>query len=198
MEALLFSTLVVAIAEIGDKTQILALLLGARFKRPLPVLLGIFIATLANHAAAAAAGTWLQALVGLETLRWGLGVSFIALATWTLKADRIEDVKLPAGGLGVFGISLVSFFIAEIGDKTQVATVGLSASFDNAVAVVAGTTLGMMLANVPAVLFGAVAIDRVPKRVVRIVAAGLFLLMGLLILTGAELFFPLGGVPSAQ
>lgn len=198
MEAFLLSTLVVAVAEIGDETQILALLLGARFKKPLPILLGIFFATLANHAVAAAAGAWLQAIVGPEALRWALGVSFIALAAWTLKPDKIDDVTMPVGVLGVFGITLVSFFLAEIGDKTQIATVGLAASFDNVTAVVAGTVGGMMVANTPAVLLGAVAIDRVPMRVVRIVAAGLFLSMGLLALTGVDITFLLGDAPNAR
>jgi len=189
MEALLLSTLVVAVAEIGDKTQILALLLGARFKRPLPILSAILIATLANHGAAAAFGTWLQVILEPETLRWGLGLSLVALSIWTLKPDRIDNVTTTVGRLGIFGISLTSFFLAEMGDKTQVATVALTASFDDAVAVVAGTTWGMMVANVPAVLVGSIAFERVPMRVIRMLAAGLFVLMGLLILTGADLDF---------
>jgi len=183
MEAFLVSTGIVALAEIGDKTQLLALVLAARYRQPLAICLGIFVATLANHALAAALGTWITLHVGPELMRWVLGLSFIAMALWTLVPDKLDNeaaVKPPR--FGVFAATLVAFFLVEMGDKTQVATVALAARFDAFVAVLAGTTLGMMLANVPVVLLGERIIRRVPLRAVRGVAAVVFAVLGVLVL----------------
>lgn len=197
MEAILVSALVVAVAEIGDKTQILALVLAARFRQPLPILSGIGAATLANHAAAVS-GAWLAALIGPEALRWALGLLFIALAVWTLKPDRLDHVPASTSDRGAFGISLVSFFVAEIADKTQIATVGLAASFESVTAVVVGTVCGMMAANAPVIFIGAAANERVPLRVVRFVAAGLFVVMGLFVLAGVDLPVSQAVLPNAR
>lgn len=186
MEAFLVSTGVVALAEIGDKTQLLAFVLAARFKRPLPILAGILAATVVNHALAGAAGVWLLSLVGSSTLRWVLGLSFIAMAAWALVPDRIdEDEKPPTKGrYGVFATTLVAFFLAEMGDKTQIATVAMAAKYAAPLAVVAGTTLGMMLANAPAVFVGERLLKRVPMRLVHGVAAAIFLVLGVATLAG--------------
>ncbi|MFO1407814.1 MAG: TMEM165/GDT1 family protein [Steroidobacteraceae bacterium] len=186
MEAFLVSTGVVALAEIGDKTQLLALLLAAKFRRPVPIILGILVATLANHALAGAAGAWIAAQVGPVAMRWILGVSFIAMAAWTLVPDRIDEEgdASPAPRYGVFGATLVAFFLLEMGDKTQIATVALAARYGSLAAVVAGTTLGMMLANVPAVLLGEVAAKKLPMQVVHRVAAAIFLVLGVTVLLG--------------
>lgn len=175
MDAFLVSTLVVAIGEIGDKTQLLALLLAARFRRPLPIVLGILVATLANHALAGALGAWLRALVPAAALRWLVAASFLAVALWSLKPDRVDpEQDAEKRQLGVFAVTVVSFFLAEIGDKTQIATMLLAAQFTSLLAVVAGTTLGMLLADVPVVFLGQAAAARIPLRLVRLVAAGLF------------------------
>ena len=185
MDAFLVSTAIVALAEIGDKTQLLAFLLAAKFRRPWPIVLGILVATLANHAFAAAVGTWLTTLMGPQTLRWVLGLSFIAMAVWTLIPDKLDedDAKLPR--FGVFGATLIAFFLAEMGDKTQVATVALAAQYQALVAVVAGTTLGMMIANVPAVLLGDRIAARMPVKLVHGIAAAIFLGLGIATLAGA-------------
>jgi putative Ca2+/H+ antiporter (TMEM165/GDT1 family) len=186
MEAFLVSTGVVALAEIGDKTQLLALVLAARFRKPVPIILGILVATLANHAMAGAVGAWLAALIGPDAMRWVLGLSFVAMAVWTLIPDKLDDddgePKQPQ--LGVFGTTLVAFFLLEMGDKTQIATVALAAKYSSLASVVAGTTLGMMLANVPAVLLGEVAARKLPMRVVHGIAGAIFLVMGVLLLLG--------------
>lgn len=187
MEAFLVSTAVVAIGEIGDKTQLLALILAARFKRPLPIVLGIFIATLANHSLAGLLGEWIRQAVSPEHLRWGLGASFLAVALWALKPDEIDEDPRPVGHYGVFLVTLVTFFLAEIGDKTQLATVMLAAKFPSLVSVVAGTTFGMLLADVPAVFLGKIASDRIPFKAVRITAASLFAVLGVATLAGLEL-----------
>lgn len=184
MEAFLISTGIVALAEIGDKTQLLAFVLAAKFRKPLTIITGILVATLANHALAGALGTWLTALVGPDLLRWILGVSFIGMAVWTLIPDKLEEDEAARMRLGVFGTTLVAFFLAEMGDKTQVATVALTAHHQAFVAVVAGTTLGMMIANVPAVLLGNGTAHRVPLRWVRAVAAGIFAVLGVTTLVG--------------
>lgn len=185
MDAFLVSTAIVALAEIGDKTQLLAFILAARFRRPWPIVLGILVATLANHAFAAAVGTWLTTLMGPHTLRWVLGLSFIAMAAWTLIPDKLDedDAKLPR--FGVFGATLVAFFLAEMGDKTQVATVALAAQYQALVAVVAGTTFGMMIANVPAVVLGDRIAHRMPVKLVHGIAAAIFLGLGIATLAGA-------------
>jgi putative Ca2+/H+ antiporter (TMEM165/GDT1 family) len=179
MEAFLISTGVVALAEIGDKTQLLALLLAARFRKPWPIVTGILAATLVNHALAGAAGAWVAAAVGPTAMRWILGVSFIAMAAWTLVPDKVDEQRDTAPRFGVFGTTLVAFFLLEIGDKTQIATIALAAKYPSLVAVVAGTTLGMMIANVPAVLLGEVAARKLPMRLVRGVAAAIFLALGI-------------------
>lgn len=185
MEAFLISTGIVALAEIGDKTQLLALLLAARFKRPLPIILGILVATLLNHALAGAVGAWIAAAVGPHWMRWILGISFIAMAIWTLIPDKIDDDDKPAATrFGVFGTTLLAFFLLEMGDKTQIATVALAARYESLVAVVAGTTLGMMISNVPAVLLGEVAARKLPMKLVHGVAAALFFVLGVMVLLG--------------
>jgi putative Ca2+/H+ antiporter (TMEM165/GDT1 family) len=187
LQAFAVSAGAVAVSEIGDKTQLLALLLAARFRRPWPIVAGIFVATLANHALAAALGAWLQGLFSAQTLRWLLGASFLAVAAWMLLPDRVDDDAAntrATRGLGVFGITLVAFFLAEMGDKTQIATVMLAAKYGSLVAVTAGTTLGMMLANVPAVLLGERAVRFVPLQWVHRIAAALFALLGVLALAG--------------
>ncbi|HNH63168.1 MAG TPA: TMEM165/GDT1 family protein [Thauera aminoaromatica] len=185
MDAFFVSTAIVALAEIGDKTQLLAFILAARFRRPWPIVLGILVATLANHAFAAAVGTWLTTLMGPHTLRWVLGLSFIAMAVWTLIPDKFDEDEARLPRLGVFGATLVAFFLAEMGDKTQIATVALAAQYQALVAVVAGTTLGMMIANVPAVLLGDRIATRMPVKLVHGIAAAIFLGLGIATLAGA-------------
>lgn len=185
MEAFLVSTGVVALAEIGDKTQLLALVLAARFRKPVPIILGILIATLVNHALAGAAGVWISAAVGPTAMRWILGLSFVAMAIWTLVPDKYQDEKETAPRFGVFGTTLIAFFLLEMGDKTQIATVALAAKYSSLASVVAGTTVGMMLANVPAVLLGEVAAKKLPMRVVHGIAAAIFLVLGISVLLGA-------------
>jgi putative Ca2+/H+ antiporter (TMEM165/GDT1 family) len=184
LQALLVSTGVVALAEIGDKTQLLALVLAAKYRRPVPIILGIFVATLLNHALAGLVGAWVAAAVGPEAMRWILGVSFIAMAAWMLVPDKVDEGVTAAPRYGVFAATLVAFFLLEMGDKTQIATVAMAAKFSSLWAVVAGTTLGMMIANVPAVLLGEVAATRLPMRLVHGIAAALFLLLGVLVLAG--------------
>lgn len=188
MNSFLVSAAVVAVAEIGDKTQLLALVLAAKLRKPIPIILGILVATLANHAAAAAIGTWLTRVIGPDLMRWLLGISFIAMGIWTLIPDKpdLDDEKAPSpkGGWGVFGTTVAAFFLLEMGDKTQIATVALAAKYSNLALVTAGTTFGMMLANVPAVLLGDVAAKKLPLAFVRAVAAVLFLLLGVVALLG--------------
>jgi putative Ca2+/H+ antiporter (TMEM165/GDT1 family) len=187
LEAFLVSTGIVALAEMGDKTQLLALLLAARFRKPWPIVAGILVATLANHAAAGAVGAWIQTVVSPSTLRIVLGVSFLAMAVWMLIPDKIDDdAGDKAPRLGVFGTTLVLFFLAEIGDKTQIATVMLAARYEAALAwVVSGTTLGMMLANAPAVWLGEKLTKRVPVRAVHLVSAAIFTVLGIAALVSA-------------
>ena len=185
MEALLVSTGIVALAEIGDKTQLLAFILAAKFRRPLPIVFGILIATLVNHGFAGAVGAWITSLLGPETLRWVLGISFLAMAAWTLIPDEFDEEDAKLARMGVFGTTLVAFFLAEMGDKTQVATVALAAQYQSLFYVVAGTTLGMMIANVPAVIMGDRIADRMPVRLVHRIAAGIFAVLGVATLLGA-------------
>jgi Ca2+/H+ antiporter, TMEM165/GDT1 family len=185
VESLLVSTGVVALAEIGDKTQLLAFILAARFQKPLPIIAGILVATLVNHGLAGALGTWITASVDPEILRWVLGASFIAMAVWTLIPDEIEEEETAvAQKLGVFGATLVTFFLAEMGDKTQIATVALAAHYSAPLMVVAGTTLGMLIADVPAVFIGDKLAHRIPMRLVHSIAAGIFALLGIATLLG--------------
>jgi len=184
-EAFAVSVGVVALGEIGDKTQLLALLLAARYRRPVPIIAGIFVATLLNHAAAGALGTWLTRLVDPTWMRWLLGLSFLAVAAWMLVPDEADEVEgRGTGRLGVFGLTTVAFFLAEMGDKTQIATIMLAARYDALVAVTAGTTLGMMLANVPAVLLGERAVKLMPVQWVHRIAAVVFAVIGVLVLAG--------------
>jgi Ca2+/H+ antiporter, TMEM165/GDT1 family len=174
--------MVVGIAEIGDKTQILALMLAARFQRPLPIIFGILFATIANHAAAGLAGTYLGSLLNGPGMRWVLGLSFLSVAVWGLFPDKYEGNNQAISRRGAFTATLVAFFLAEIGDKTQIATIGLAARFEQFYPVVLGTTLGMMLANIPAVLIGGKIADKLPVKAVRITAAIMFAVLGALIL----------------
>lgn len=185
MEAFLISTGIVALAEIGDKTQLLAFILAAKFKRPLPIILGILVATIANHAFAGAVGAWITTVVGPETLRWVLGISFIAMAIWTLIPDKFDEEDAKLNQSGVFVTTLVAFFLAEMGDKTQVATVALAAQYHAFFSVVAGTTFGMMIANVPAVLIGDRLAHKLPIRLVHGIAAAIFAILGIATLLGA-------------
>lgn len=183
MEAFLTSTAAVAIGEVGDKTQLLALMLAARFRKPVPIVLGILVATLFNHAMAGAVGAWVTTVIGPQALRWVVGVSFIAMAAWMLIPDKIDEdeVKLPTR-LGAFGATAVAFFLAEMGDKTQLATVALAARYHDLIQVVAGTTLGMLIADVPAVFVGDRMGQRIPVKLVHGVAAALFAALGVLAL----------------
>ncbi|MTW14000.1 UPF0016 domain-containing protein [Pseudoduganella eburnea] len=185
MDALLVSTGVVALAEIGDKTQLLAFLLAARFKKPLPIIAGIFIATIFNHGLAGALGTWITSMLTPEVLRWVLGISFLGMAAWTLVPDKIEeDEANVASRFGVFGATLVTFFLAEMGDKTQVATVAMAAHYPDPLMVVAGTTLGMLIADVPAVFAGDKLAAKIPLKLVHGIAAAMFAALGLATLLG--------------
>ena len=190
MEALFISTGVVALAEIGDKTQLLAFILAARFRKPLPIIAGILIATLVNHGLAGALGAWITSVVSPEILRWVLGLSFIGMAVWTLIPDKIEDEETRAAQrLGVFGATLITFFLAEMGDKTQLATVALAAHYGAPVVVVIGTTLGMLVADVPAVVVGNRFAAKIPLKLVHSIAAAIFAAMGVLALLKVEKLF---------
>jgi putative Ca2+/H+ antiporter (TMEM165/GDT1 family) len=179
MEALFTSTSVVTLAEIGDKTQLLAILLATRFRAPLPIILGILVATLANHFLAALVGSSIANLLDGDWFRYLIAASFVAMAAWTLVPDEVDDLDDKPARFGAFVTTLVAFFLVEMGDKTQVATIALGARFDNLLMVTLGTTLGMMLANVPAVFLGHELIERVPLKIVRYIAAGLFLILGI-------------------
>jgi Ca2+/H+ antiporter, TMEM165/GDT1 family len=182
LEAFLVSAGVVALAEIGDKTQLLAFILAARFRKPVPIILGILAATLANHALAGAVGSWIAHLLGPTALRVALGVSFLAMAAWTLIPDRLDESQAKLPRAGVFVTTMIAFFAAEMGDKTQIATVALTAEYRAFAAVVAGTTLGMMIANVPAVLVGGRLAHRLPVRLVHVIAAAIFAILGIVAL----------------
>jgi Ca2+/H+ antiporter, TMEM165/GDT1 family len=187
VEAFLVSTLVVGLAEIGDKTQILSLILAARFHRPMPIIFGILFATLANHAVAGLAGTLFGSLLAGPWMRWILALSFFSVAVWALFPDKYEGGDKVIGRSGVFTTTLVAFFFAEIGDKTQIATVALAARFEVFYFVVAGTTLGMMLANIPAVIVGNKLAGRLPVKLIRVIAAIVFLALGMITLSGVRL-----------
>lgn len=192
MESLLFSTGVVALAEIGDKTQLLAFILAARFKKPLPIIAGILVATIVNHGLAGALGAWITATLTPEVLRWVLGASFIGMAIWTMIPDKIEEEETHiAQRLGVFGATLVTFFLAEMGDKTQFATVAMAAHYAAPVMVVIGTTLGMLIADVPAVFAGDKLANKIPMKLVHTIAAGIFAVLGVATLLGAGARFGL-------
>jgi putative Ca2+/H+ antiporter (TMEM165/GDT1 family) len=185
LNALLTSTGVVALAEMGDKTQLLAFLLAARFRKPLPIILGILAATLLNHGLAGAVGAWVTHVLSPQALRWSVGLLFLGMAVWTLIPDRIEDTQSGAAGrFGVFGATFVAFFLAEMGDKTQIATIAMAAQFESAVVVVLGTTLGMLIADVPAVFLGERFSQRIPMRLVHGIAALIFAALGIATLAG--------------
>ena len=187
MNAFFIATALVALAEMGDKTQLLAFVLAARFRQPLPIVAGIFVATIVNHAFAGAAGMWITHLIGAENMRWILGVSFILMAAWILVPDKIDEEEEQALRFGVFGTTVIAFFLAEMGDKTQIATVALSAKYASEfVWVIAGTTFGMMLANVPAVYLGNHFAQKLPIRWIHAVAAAIFALIGVLVLLGKD------------
>lgn len=186
MEALLVSAGVVALAEIGDKTQLLAFILAARFKKPLPIIAGIFCATIVNHGLAGALGAWITSVVSPGVLRWVLGASFIGMAIWTLIPDKIEEEETQvAKRVGVFTATVVTFFLAEMGDKTQIATVAMAAHYPNPLMVVAGTTIGMLIADVPAVFVGDRLAAKIPMKLVHSIAAAIFALLGIATLLGA-------------
>ena len=190
MDSLLVSTAVVALAEMGDKTQLLAFILAARFRKPVPIVAGILGATLVNHGLAGALGAWITATLNPDMLRWVLGLSFLAMAAWTLIPDEIEEEETQvARRLGVFGATLVTFFLAEMGDKTQFATIAMAAHYPNPLWVVIGTTLGMLIADVPAVFVGDRFAARIPMTLVHRVAAGIFAVMGLLVLLRVDAAF---------
>lgn len=186
MEEFLVSTGIVALAEMGDKTQLLALLLTARYRKPWPIVAGILVATLANHALAGALGAWVTTVLGPQWLRWILGLSFLGMAIWMLVPDQLEDLSAPvkAPRMGVFATTVLVFFLAEMGDKTQIATVMLAAQYQAWIVVVAGSTLGMMLANAPVVWLGDRLTRRIPIRLVHRVSAMVFAVLGALTLTG--------------
>ena len=193
MDALFVSTLAVAVAEIGDKTQLLALVLAARYRKSWPIIAGILAATLLNHALAGWFGSLVTAWVDPTWLRWGVALSFLAVAAWALVPDKLDEDEVKAPRFGPFVATLIAFFIVEIGDKTQVATIALGAQFQDVLLVALGTTAGMMLANVPAVWFGQKIVDVVPLKVVRSIAAALFLAIGLWVIAQAAGW--LGGLP---
>jgi putative Ca2+/H+ antiporter (TMEM165/GDT1 family) len=190
MDAFLVSTGVVALAEIGDKTQLLAFVLAARFRRPVPIILGILCATLVNHGLAGALGAWIHATVSPQVLRYALAASFLGMAVWTLIPDKIDEEETQTGrSLGVFGATLIAFFLAEMGDKTQVATVALAVHYAAPVLVVLGTTLGMLIADVPAVFIAEKVAKKIPMKIVHAIAAAIFAVLGLAtLLGGASLF----------
>jgi Ca2+/H+ antiporter, TMEM165/GDT1 family len=189
MEAFIVSAGVVALGEIGDKTQLLALMLSARFGKPLPIIGGILVATLANHALAGLAGNLVRTWLPADILRWVVAFSFFAVAAWALKPDHLDDKEGPPAmsRWGVFGVTTVAFFLAEIGDKTQIATIVLAAKFDSLVAVVLGTTCGMLIADVPVVLIGNAASAKIPLQAIRVMAALLFATLGVYALLAHEL-----------
>ncbi|MGA0588428.1 TMEM165/GDT1 family protein [Dyella sp. KRB-257] len=186
MEALLVCAGVVALAEIGDKTQLLAFILAARFKKPLPIIAGILCATLVNHGLAGALGAWITSVVSPGVLRWVLGASFLGMAVWTLIPDKIEEEETQvAKRVGVFTATLITFFLAEMGDKTQIATVAMAAHYPHPLMVVAGTTIGMLIADVPAVFMGDRLAAKIPMKLVHSIAAAIFALLGIAALLGA-------------
>jgi putative Ca2+/H+ antiporter (TMEM165/GDT1 family) len=182
MEAFLVSAGVVALGEIGDKTQLLALMLAARYRRPVPIILGIFVATLVNHTIAGAVGAWVTTVISKDVLRWILGLSFLVMAGWVLVPDKLDDKDTKTSRWDVFGTTVLTFFLAEMGDKTQLATVALAAKYVSMVPVIAGTTLGMLIADVPVVFLGDKAATKIPLKLVHGVAAAIFALLGILVL----------------
>lgn len=188
MEAFLVSAAAVTVSEIADKTQLLALVLAARFRKPFPIVAGILVATLANHVVAAAVGNGLTGFAGETAVRFALGLSFFGMAAWALLPDRLaQEETLGTSARGAFGTTAVAFFLAEMGDKTQIATVVLAAKYSSLIAVVLGTTLGMMLANAPAVYFGDRLARAIPLRLIRLTAAAMFASLGTLALLSGHI-----------
>ena len=186
MEAFFISTAIVALAEMGDKTQLLALVLAARFRKPWPIVLGILVATLVNHGLAGAVGAWVTTFLGPQMLRWILGASFIAMAVWMLIPDKLDEGEADGSPRwGVFGTTVVAFFLAEMGDKTQIATIAMAAHYATPVLVVIGTTLGMLIADVPAVFVGDRLANKIPMKLVHGIAAAIFAVLGVATLLGA-------------
>ena len=181
-QAFIVSTSVVALAEMGDKTQLLSLILAARYRKPMPIVLGILVATLLNHAIAGALGAWLSSLMRPEVLNWVMAAAFIAMGLWILVPDKLDedDVAVPKQQMGVFFATVVAFFLAEMGDKTQFATIALAAQYSDVLSVVLGTTLGMMMANAPAVYLGNRFAQRLPTKIIHMIAAILFIAIGVL------------------
>ena len=190
IEAFLVSTGIVALAEIGDKTQLLAFMLAAKFRKPMPIIAGIFVATILNHAGAGALGAWLQTLVAPEVLRWIVGIGFLAMAIWILVPDKVDTESTNAARFGVFGTTVVAFFLAEMGDKTQIATIALAAKYSSFYMVVLGTTFGMMLANVPAVLLGHKLAEKLAAskhlKIIHAVVAAIFAILGVATLVAGK------------
>ena len=184
MEAFLVSSGVVALAEIGDKSQLLVLALAARFRKPIPIILGMLTATLLNHVLAAEAGAWLASMIGPLSIRLILGLSFVGIAVWTLMSDKSGGAAAPAARFGVFGTTLIAFFLLEMGDKTQFATIALAAHYDSLLAVIAGSTVGIMLADVPIVMLGTAAAHTLPMKSLHRMAPVMFLVLGVIILLG--------------
>ncbi len=184
MEIFFISTASVAVGELGDKTQLLALILATRLRKPVPIIAGIFVATLVNHLLACLVGEWVSTLLTPNILRWGLGISFLAVAAWALIPDKLDEDVKTRGHYGVFALTAATFFLAEMGDKTQIIALALAAKYDALVGVVAGTTLGMLLVNIPTVLFAERAMKWIPVKVVRVVAAVIYAILGILTLIG--------------
>jgi putative Ca2+/H+ antiporter (TMEM165/GDT1 family) len=184
MEAFLISTASVAVGELADKTQLLSLILATRLRKPAPIIAGIFVATLLNHLVACWVGEWAGKLISPQLLRWVLGISFLAVAAWALIPDKMEDDMQTHDAYGVFALTAVTFFLAEMGDKTQFVALALAAKYNDLIAVVAGTTLGMMIVNIPTVLFAERATKWIPVKVVRVIAAGIYAVLGVLTLLG--------------
>jgi putative Ca2+/H+ antiporter (TMEM165/GDT1 family) len=184
MEAFLVSTGVVALAEIGDKSQLLVLALAIKFRKPIPIILGMLAATLLNHVLAAEMGAWLAKMIGSLSMRWILGLSLVGIAVWILMPDRLKEATVPTPRFGVFGTALVAFFLLEMGDKTQFATIALAAHYGSLPGVVAGSTFGIMLADVPVVICGALTAQKLPLKWLRRVAPAMFLVLGVVILLG--------------
>jgi putative Ca2+/H+ antiporter (TMEM165/GDT1 family) len=184
MEAFLISTASIAVGELGDKTQILALILATRLRKPGAIIAGIFVATFLNHLVACSLGAWAGKLISPQLLRWVLGISFLAVAAWALVPDKMEQDVKTRGSYGVFALTAVTFFLAEMGDKTQIVALALAAKYDALLAVVAGTTLGMMLVNIPTVVFADRATKWIPLKLVRAIAAGIYAVLGILTLVG--------------
>ena len=187
MEAFLISITTISVAEIGDRTQLLSLVLAARFRRPWPIIAGILCATLANHAVAGVIGVWFGSLLKPRILEIVVGISMLAMALWTLKPDKLDDSSATAGAMGAFLATLTTFFVAEIGDKTQIATVALAAGYSNLPAIVAGTTAGMLAANLPVVFLGTAFATRLPMKQIHYAASALFAVLGLYFIARAAM-----------